>query len=95
MRWRHQFEAVVCAVLLLASMLLVAVRSLVVPPATENTEVAISIGQNPRNATSWAKNPKLNRGQPWGLPELKSRQDIGSLWDDGPAHDLSPDGADY
>ena len=33
--------------LLLASMLLVAVRSLVVPPATENTEITISIGQDP------------------------------------------------
>ena len=69
------------------------------PPATENTEITISIGQNPsqnpRNATSWAKTPKLNRGQPWGLPELKSTQDVGSLWDDGPVHDLSPDGADY
>ena len=95
MRWRNQLEAVVCAVLLLASLLLVAVRSLVVPPASGNAAVAISIDQNPRNATSRAKNPKLKRAQSWRLPELKSTQDVGSLWDDGPAHDLSPDGADY
>jgi hypothetical protein len=96
MRWRYQREVVVYAVLLLASMLLVAMHSRVLPPGRGNATVAISTDQDPRNATSKAKNPKLNRGQSWSLPELKSTEDVGSLWDgDGPAYDLSPEGADY
>jgi hypothetical protein len=100
MGWRHQLEAVVCAVLLLASMLLVAVRSLVVPSASGNTDVAVSADQariedETSHASSRAKTPKLSRLQSRGFPEFTSTRDVGSLWDDGPAYDLSPDGADY
>jgi len=95
MRWRHQLEAVVCAVLLLASMLLVAMRSVVVPAATGNAAVVLSTDKAEDDTTSRAKNPKLSRPQSRAWTEFKSTQDVGSLWDNGPTYDLSPDGADY
>ena len=98
MSWRHQLEAVLCAILLLASIVLVAVRSVVVSPASGGVDVGVvtdpvqSDRGNPRNTMSRAKEPELT---PRLSPELEAPTDLGSLWEDGPAYDLSQDGVDY
>jgi len=91
MNWRHQFEGVLCATLLLAGILLVVVRSL-------GASAAIGSDQVQRvntNTTSWPKRPKLISRSWQPTPELESPTDVGSLWDQGPVYDLSRDDLDY
>ena len=94
MGWRYQVEAVVCAVLLLASILLVAVRSL--SPAAEGEKSASgphqSLNGHSLHSTIRLKQLKpLPRHFSQHLTELNSANDLGSLWDQGPAYDLSKD----
>jgi hypothetical protein len=96
MEWRYQVEAVLCAVLLLASIVLVAVRSL--SAATGEVKTATGADQS-LNGNSLHSTTRFKQLRP--LPrhpsqqyatELKSPNDLGSLWDQGPAYDLSKDG---
>jgi hypothetical protein len=101
MSWRHQLEAVLCATLLLASILLVALHSLVVSPASGEVKAEASADHvrndrgNSGNTTSRAKDPKLRPRLLQNPPELEAPTDLGSLWDEGPTYDLSQDGVDY
>jgi hypothetical protein len=91
MNWRHQFEGVLCATLLLAGILLVVVRTL-------GASAAIGSDQVQRvnaNTTSWPKRPKLISRSWQPTPELESPTDVGSLWDQGPVYDLARDDLDY
>jgi hypothetical protein len=97
MGWRHQVEAVLCAILLLGSILLVAVRSLGVSPAIGGVETSTdadqSFGGNSLRSTTRLKQlkPPLRYSSQQHITELKSANDLGSLWDQGPAYDLSKD----
>ena len=94
MGWRYQVEAVLCAVLLLASIVLVAVRSL--RPATGAEEAATGAHQS-LNGDSLHSTIRLKQLKPLPryfsqhLIELNSANDLGSLWDQGPVYDLSKD----
>jgi hypothetical protein len=84
MSWRHQLEAVLCAILLLASMLLVAVRSLVVSSASGGVKFGVLTDQvrsdrsNSRNTMSRAKDPKLTPRLSQNPPDLEPPTDLGS-----------------
>ena len=101
MGWRHQLEALLCAILLLASIFFFAARLLVASPASGEAKVEVSTDQlrsNRRhvdNTTSRAKDPKLTARLSQGGPELPAPADLGTLWDEGPAYDLSQEGVDY
>ena len=97
MDWRYQFEAVLCAILLLSSILLVSVRSLGVSPAIGGTssDQVQRAKANSHNITSWTKQRKPISRLPHQIPELETSTDAGSLWDQGPAYDLSRDDLDY
>ena len=93
MSWRHQIEAVLCAVFLLATIVVVAVKTLVPGIAASQsksdwTEDSISevLLTNPSKITSRAKLP---RATPYSSLEGSTTGDEGSLWDEGPAYDLS------
>ena len=55
----------------------------------------ISNIQSGHHTTSRAKDPKLTPRLSQDRPELPASADLGSLWDEGPAYDLSQDGVDY
>ena len=101
MGWRYQLEALLCAILLLASTLFVAARLLFAHPASGDVNAEMSNDQLPsdrRNvpdATSRAKDPKPAPRLQQVPPELATPTDLGSLWDEGPAYDLSQEGVDY
>src|SRR5262245_22970378 len=101
MGWRYQFEAVLCAILLLGSILLVAVRSVGVSPAvgglTPNDADQRFAGNSLRSTTRLRElKPPLRYSSQQHITELKSANDLGSLWDQGPAYDLSKeDPLDY
>jgi hypothetical protein len=94
MGWRYQVEAVLCAALLLTSILLVAVRSL--SSATGAEKTATDAHQS-LNGDSLHSTIRLKQSRPLPryfsqhLTELNSANDLGSLWDQGPAYDLSKD----
>jgi len=97
MGWRYQFEAVLCAILLLGSVLLVSVPSLRVSPAVGGVETPTDPNQsfrgNSLSSTTRLKElkPPLRYSSQQHIIELKSANDLGSLWDQGPAYDLSKD----
>jgi len=96
MCWRDQFEGVLCTILLLAVILVIAVRSLVSGPAigrSNEIPTTAHIERVPANTHTTAKQPKLKDRQQ-GF-ELSSPSDLGSLWDEGPAYDLSRPDLDY
>ena len=101
MGWRHQLEALLCAILLLASIVFFAARLLVASPASGEVKVEVSTDQlrsdrrNVDNTTSRAKDPKLTPRLSQDGPEFPAPADLGSLWDEGPAYDLSQEGVDY
>jgi hypothetical protein len=85
MSWRHHIEAVLCAVLLLATIIVVAVKTLApgVAAPQSNPEMLLT---NHLNITSKAKPP---RGVPYPPIESSTTVDEGSLWDEGPSYTLS------
>jgi hypothetical protein len=102
MSWRHHVEAVFCAVLLLASVFLLALQS-ILPIATRRQSASEGLidqtsasTQAPHFSTmSKSKNliaPQRARAPQDGLDPLS---DLGSLWDEGPTYDLSRDDTDY
>jgi hypothetical protein len=99
MCWRDHFAGVLCTVLLLAVILVFAVRSLAVGPAIGGPKDGLttahieSVPVSTHRAIIPAKRPKLKERQP--AFELSSPSDLGSLWDDGPAYDLSRPDFDY
>lgn len=98
MSWRHQLEAVLCAIFLFVSLLAVAVRFVLVAPASGQIKPGIQGVAHTRavkhNTTSKAKDtPKGAR--PAAQNAFDSRTDLGSLWDNGPAYDLSSDEPDF
>ena len=101
MGWRHLLEALLCAILLLASIFFFAARLLVASPASGEVKVEVSTDQlrsdrrNVDNTTSRAKDPKLTSRLSQDGPEFPAPADLGSLWDEGPAYDLSQEGVDY
>ena len=101
MGWRHQVEALLCAILLLASTIFIAARLLLAHPASGAVNAEISNDQLPsdrrnvHDATSRAKDPKPTPRLQQIPPELTTPTDLGSLWDEGPAYDLSQVGVDY
>ena len=97
MGWRHQLEALLCAILLLASVFFFAARLLVASPASGEVKVdqLRSDRRNVDNTTSRAKDPKLTSRLSQDGPEFPAPADLGSLWDEGPAYDLSQEGVDY
>lgn len=95
MSWRHQLEAVLCAIFLFVSLLAVAVlcargsASGQIKPGIQGVTRAVK-----HNTTSKAKDtPKGAR--PAAQNAFDSRTDLGSLWDNGPAYDLSSDEPDF
>ena len=98
MSWRHQLEAVLCAIFLFVSLLAVAVRFVLVAPASGQIKPGIQGVAHTRavkhNTTSKAKDtPKGAR--PAAQNAFDFRTDWGSLWDDGPAYDISSDEPDF
>jgi hypothetical protein len=102
MSWRHQLEAVLCAIFLLVSLLVVAMRSLLVIPANGQIKPGIMSTQdtahvrspNHNNTTTKAKDAP--KSAPLAAQKgFDPRTDLGSLWDEGPAYDLSRDETDY
>jgi hypothetical protein len=94
MKWRQQFGAVLCGVLLIAVISAVAIRANVPAVAAGAFGLTDTSASNPPlanrpNTTSRAKEPPT-RGPRVSLPfEITSPGDVGSLWDVGPAYDLS------
>jgi hypothetical protein len=95
---REQIKAVVCAILLLASVVAVAIRVLAGDIAS--VEFKAGLVDNPvpdptlanrLNTTSMAKAPPIRKPQvsQSSSLEILSPGDEGSLWDEGPAYDLS------
>jgi hypothetical protein len=101
MSWRHQLEAVLCAIFLLVSLLVVAMRSLLVIPANGQIKPGIMSAQD----SAYARSPNHNTttkvkdapksASPAAQKGFDPRTDLGSLWDEGPAYDLSRDDSDY
>jgi hypothetical protein len=99
MSWHHQLEAVLCAILLLASIFAVAIRPLVIGVVGVEVSVGLSTDQVPKPRA----NPlnTMRKAPPIIVPRLSQSPleinlgDEGSLWDAGPAYDLSQDGLDY
>jgi hypothetical protein len=79
------------------SILLVAMRSLGVSPAIGRVETSTDadqiFGGNSLRSTTRLKQlkPPLRYSSQQHITELKSANDLGSLWDQGPAYDLSKD----
>jgi hypothetical protein len=101
MSWRHQLEAVLCAIFLLVSLLVVAMRSLLVIPANGRSKPGIMSTQavadtrSPNhNTTTKAKNAPKS-APPAAQKGFNPRTDLGSLWDEGPAYDLYRVESDY
>jgi hypothetical protein len=96
MSWHHQLEAVLCAILLLASILAVAIRPLVVGIAGVEVNIGLSTDQvpkpraNPLNTMS--KAPPIIIPRPSQSPLEMNPGDEGSLWDEGPAYDFRKTG---
>jgi hypothetical protein len=97
MGWRYQIEAVLCAVLLLASTIVVGIRTLAAHFASLEFETELIEHQvaqptlSSLNTTSRAKAPPIRKprvSQSSSL-EITSQVDEGSLWDQGPPYDLS------
>jgi hypothetical protein len=84
MSWRHQLEGLICAIFLLASILAIAVRPLAVRLADVEFKVRLSTQQEALARSS--KAPRVTTPQSFSLA---SPNDEGSLWDDGPAYNLS------
>jgi hypothetical protein len=81
MRWRRQIEALLCAVLLLATLGMVAIRTLA--PVTARDDSV------PQTLSSKAKAPP-DRATRFTSFEIETPWDKGSFWDDeAPAYDLS------
>jgi hypothetical protein len=81
MRWRRQIEALLCVVLLLATLGMVAIRTLA--PVTARDDSV------PQTLSSKAKAPP-ERATRFTSFEIETPWDKGSFWDDeAPAYDLS------
>jgi len=85
MRWRHQIEAVLCAVFLLTTIVVVAVKTLAPGTAASKSNPQAPLA-NRLSITSRAKVPPAAR---YLSLEDSTTGDEGSLWDEGPAYDLS------
>jgi len=101
MCWRQQIAAGVCAAFLLAGIVAFAIKAVAFEAGSGKLELANEdrSGSQPtfasnKNATSRAK-AVPRRLFPFPQLEIVSPGDVGSLWEDGPAFDLSPEGADY
>ena len=83
MRWRRQIEALLCAVLLLATLATVAIRTLAPVTAGDGVALAdqLNISSKPKAPPGRARFTSFEIETPW---------DKGSFWDDeAPAYDLS------
>jgi len=81
MSWRPQMEALLCALLLLATLATIAIKTLT--PVTANNGSVVS--DHPNMASKAKRYPALDTSF-----ELESHWDKGAFWDDGaPAYDLS------
>jgi hypothetical protein len=94
MRWRQQIAADLCAAFLLAGMVAVAIRAVAFDAGSGNRSVSQPTLASNENTTSWAK-AAPRRLLPIPQLELVPPGDVGSLWEDGPAFDLSHEGVDY
>jgi hypothetical protein len=94
MRWRQQIAADLCAAFLLAGMVALAIRAAAFNAGSGNPSVSQPTLASNENTTSWAK-PAPQRLLPIPQLELVPQGDVGSLWEDGPAFDLSHEGVDY
>ena len=84
MRWRRQIEALLCAVLLLATLVTVAIRALA--PVTAGDALVLP---DQLNISSKAKAPPGRATRSTSF-EIETPWDKGSFWDDeAPAYDLS------
>jgi hypothetical protein len=90
MSWRHQLEGLICAIFLLASILAIAVRPLALRLADVEFKVRLSTQQEAlaRSSGTTIRNkvPRVTTPQSFSLA---SPNDEGSLWEDGPAYNLS------
>jgi hypothetical protein len=89
--WRHQTEALLCAVFLLATAFMFAIRSLIPVAAKDDTARPDKL-----SITSQAKAPFGDtRSTPFEFEnsstafEFENGWDEGAVWDEGPAYDLS------
>ena len=94
MRWRQQIAAGLCAAFLLAGMVAVAIKAVAFDAGGGNRSVSQPTLASNENTTSWAK-AATRRLLPIPQLELVPPGDVGSLWEDGPAFDLSHEGVDY
>jgi len=94
MRWRQQIAAGLCAAFLLAGMVAVAIKAVAFNAGSGNCSVSQPTLASNESTTSWAK-AAPQRLLPIPQLELVPPGDVGSLWEDGPAFDLSHEGVDY
>jgi hypothetical protein len=98
MNWRQQIGVALCGTVLLAVMAAVATKTMIPAVArgelkieSADTQASQSTFANRLNSTSRAKTQPIKRrlfSQPSPF-EIISPSDVGSVWDDGPAYDLS------
>jgi hypothetical protein len=101
MRWRQQIAAGLCGVFLFAGMVALAIKAV----AFDTGSGKLKLGREDRSASqpTFAGNEKMTtrakappkRLLPFPQLEIISPGDEGSLWEDGPAFDLSHEGVDY
>lgn len=97
MRWRQQIAAGLCAAFLLAGMVAIAIKAVAFDAGMNRSVSQPTLASNENsneNTTSWAK-AAPRRLLPIPQLELVPPGDVGSLWEDGPAFDLSHEGVDY
>jgi hypothetical protein len=101
MCWRQQIAAGLCAAFLLAGIVAFAIKAVAFDVGSGKLKLANEdrSGSQPtfasnKNTTSRAK-AAPRRLLPFPQLEIVSPGDVGSLWEDGPAFDLSHEGVDY